>query len=188
MKPLTSVGVKILETLNGEKLELEISLAQLHDAKKIVEFLNQVGGESDFLTFGFNQFPYSVEEELKIIRDSLEKESSLMLIGKINCRIIAHLFLDISSQPRLSHIGHLGICLKQQYWGLKIGKHLIDIAIIWAKNKSLKKIQLQVRHDNARAVKLYQSSGFKIEGLLTQSIQIDEKSFDEYIMGLDLRN
>lgn len=43
-----------------------ITKASLDDAEDIVNFLNKVGGESDFLTFGLNDFPLSVEDEKKI--------------------------------------------------------------------------------------------------------------------------
>ena len=96
--------------------DLLITKASVEDAKSIVNFLNQVGGESDFLTFGLNEFPLSIEAEEQSILQTLTENGCLMLIGKIKDEIVAHLFLDISSQARLSHIATIGVSVSKKYW------------------------------------------------------------------------
>lgn len=165
---------------------LIIEKAQPQDAKDIIDFLNQVGGESDFLTFGFNEFHISVAEELTIINECLSQNHSLMLIGKINSQIASQLYLDVPSQPRLAHIGYLGLSVKKQFWGMSIGTRMLLEAIRWAKERSLIKIQLQVRIDNLNAIKLYQKFNFTIDGTIKKSLKINEFYYDELLMSLDL--
>lgn len=166
--------------------DLIISKATVKHAEQIVNFLNAVAGETDFLTFGFNEFPLSVAEEEEFISVCLEKNNSLMLVGHVKGEIASQLFIDVSTQPRLSHIGSLGISVSKKYWGMSIGTRMLAAAIAWAKEKNMGKLQLQVRTDNVSAVALYKKSGFIVEGTITRSIKVHGHYYDEFIMGLPL--
>lgn len=166
--------------------KLIISKAAVDDAPRIVDFLNKVGGESDFLTFGLNAFPFSVEEEKEIILECLEKNLCLMLVAKVDDEVVSQLFLQRSANVRLMHLGDIAVSVGKEYWGKSIGKHMMLTAIEWAKNNGVTKLQLQVRSDNARAIQLYEKLGFVIEGKLTRAIRVNNVYFDDYIMGFEL--
>lgn len=170
------------------KNEFELSILNAHpdDALSIINFLNKVGGETDYLTFGHNEFSISIEDEKNIIAECLATNINLMLIAKINNEIVGQLFLQRSNKSRIRHIAELGITVSKDYWGYGIGSYMIKIAIDWAIKQSISKIQLQVRTDNQRAVDLYKKLGFCIEGTIIRAIKINQIYFDEYIMGLTL--
>lgn len=163
-----------------------IEEARPEDAEKIIAFLNQVGGETDFLTFGLDGFPISKEEEIIIIKKCLNLSSSLMLIGKIDYQIVSQLFIEVSPQPRLAHIGHLGLSVNKDNWGKSIGSRMLTEAIYWAKKRKLAKLQLQVRTDNISAIHLYTKFNFTIEGKIAHSLKIDHILYDDFLMGLNL--
>ncbi|MFH1832236.1 MAG: GNAT family N-acetyltransferase [bacterium] len=165
-------------------LNLTITQAQPDDAKQIITYLNAIGGQTDFLTFGLNEFHISEEEEKTILTQSLKNNLSLFLVGKINNKVISILSLQRSDKARLAHVGELGLSVLQKYWGLSIGKHLMLTGIEWAKNNSITKLQLTVHTNNERAIGLYKKFGFVIEGTLTQTVKIDSTYFDTHIMGL----
>jgi len=175
---------KNIELANN--LTLTISQAIPEDAKQIVVFLNTVGGETDFLTFGANEFPLTVPEEEEAIAQCLEKNLCLMLVGKIGDEIVSQLFLQRSGKLRISHVGDLGVTVSKKYWGNSIGNHMMRVAIEWARDNGITKIQLQVRADNVRAVQLYNKLGFTIEGTVTRALKIGNVYFDDYLMGLHL--
>lgn len=176
--------LKVVNIPNG--INLVIQRPSINDATKIIEFLNEVGGETDFLTFGLNEFPISISEEKATINECLEKNSCLMLIATIDNKIIAQLFLQRSNKTRLAHIGDIAISVSKKYWGLSIGKQMMLTAIEWAEKNNISKIQLQVRSDNNRAIQLYNNLGFIIEGKITRALKINNEYFDDYIMGLEL--
>lgn len=161
-----------------------IEKATIEDAQAVIEFLNAVGGETDFLTFGLNEFPLSVEDEKKIITECISEDRNLMLLGKVNDQIVSQLFLETSTQVRLKHIGHLGLSVFRNYWGQKIGSQILSHAIEWAKQKQLGKLQLQVRTDNHLAIQLYKKFGFVCEGTIVKALRIDNHDFDDFLMGL----
>lgn len=163
---------------------LVISKACVEDAQEIISFLNCVGGETDFLTFGLNKFHVSLVDEIATIFDCLERNVCLMLVGKIENDIVAQLFLQRSDNLRLAHIGEIGVSVCRQHWGKSIGRLMMEAAIEWSRNSGVGKLQLQVRVDNQRAVQLYNKLGFVIEGTITRALKINELYFDEYLMGL----
>ncbi len=168
------------------KLELMISKASLNDAENIVPFLNQIGGETDFLTFGLNEFPLSISEEKEMIATCINSNQYLIAVGKIDQAIVSQLFIDRSNQPRLSHIGHLGVSVSKQYWQQGIGKHMILFALDWAKLSGVTKLNLDVRTDHHAALNLYKNLGFHIEGHISRAIKINETYFDNYQMGMNI--
>jgi RimJ/RimL family protein N-acetyltransferase len=77
--------------------------------------------------------------------------------------------------------------VRREYWGLGIGSLMLDTLIEWARGAGfVKKIDLRVRTDNPRAIRLYQSRGFVIEGILRREMFLREEYFDLYWMGLQL--
>ena len=105
--------LKEIILLNNNK-KLVISKACVDDAPQLVSFLNAVGGETDYLTFGLNEFHFSISEEMKFISKCLEINQCLMLVGKIDEEIVSQIYLDRSNNPRLSHIGDIGISVKKK--------------------------------------------------------------------------
>lgn len=168
----------------SDGIDLIISKASPEDAAPTVDFLNKVGGETDFLTFGLNEFPFSVSEEEHMIKDCLERDICLMLIAKVGEEIVSQLFLQRSDKPRLMHVGDVAITVSKNYWGKSIGVHMMQVALAWAKSKNITKIQLQVRTDNERAIKLYEKLGFQIEGTITRALKVGNVYFDDHLMGL----
>ena len=68
---------------------LTIRKASPSDAKYIVEYLNIVGGESDNLLFGKNEFHLSEQDEAKYIDNMNSSENSIMIIGIIDNIIVS---------------------------------------------------------------------------------------------------
>ena len=57
------------------------------------------------------------------------------------------------------YFGYIG---EKDYWGIGIGKYLIEYIEKIAKIKQLESIYLKVREDNVRAIKLYKKMNYQI--------------------------
>ena len=74
----------------------------------------------------------------------------------------------------------------KKHWGLGVGKALLSKAIeYFNSNKELTKLELEVRSDNNRAIKLYKKFGFKIEGEIAQYFHVNDISYSGYMMGIE---
>lgn len=166
---------------NGK--ELIIRVAQVDEAQEFLDYVNQCGKETDFLGFGKEGIGLNLEEEKAYFKSFTPK--NFMLVAIVDNKIVGSCSLRTNeSRVRLKHIGVLGITILKDYWGIGIGKFVMSSAIKRGKEAGLTRIELSTRVDNEKAISLYKKLRFEIEGQLKNSIYIDGKYFDNYIMGL----
>lgn len=165
--------------------EIIIREAKLTDAFKLSEYMMEIPKESDFLTFGENEIKVTPEIEGEIISSMQDKNNSIMLLALIDGEIAGNCTFRAGEKIRVRHTGELGITVRREYWGLAVGTLLMDALIYWAKEtKIIRKINLRVRTDNYKAIKLYEKFGFEREGILRRDFLINGKFYDSILMGL----
>lgn len=141
-------------------MDIIIEKANPCDAAALLEYLRQVGGETDNLTFGSEGLPISVEEEVAYMEQLANSKDSIMLIAKENNRIIGNAALTRMPR-RMSHRGDFAISVLKDYWNKGIGTRLLERVIVFAKENDFSMIDLQVRCDNLPAIHLYEKYGFE---------------------------
>lgn len=98
-------------------------------------------------------------------------------------KVVGIVGLNVSSNPRTNHTASLGIMVHKAYQGIGIGKKLmteiLDLADNWLMTI---RIELGVFTDNEKAINLYKSFGFVIEGTRKYAAIKNGKYADEYIM------
>jgi L-phenylalanine/L-methionine N-acetyltransferase len=115
-------------------------------------------------------------------------ESEHMLVAEVEedgiKKVVGVIGMHVSKNPRLSHSASIGIMVHTDYQGKGIGKamfsKIIDLADNWL---MLVRLELSVFKDNERAIKLYKSLGFEIEGIKKYAAIRNGKYEDEYFMG-----
>jgi RimJ/RimL family protein N-acetyltransferase len=93
---------------------------------------------------------------------------------------------DVLPKPRpaMRHSGVLGIGVLDSYRGRGIGTALLETTLNAARNKGLTRIELFVRTDNERAIKLYRKFGFVVEGVLRKHMLIGGAYRESYLMSV----
>ena len=141
----------------------------------LLEYLKQVGGETDNLTFGSEGIPFSVEAEAGFIAGMDKSCDNIMLIAKDGEKIVG--CASLSRLPRrMKHRGDFASSVAKEYWNRGIGGQLLDRVIAFAKKNDFEIIDLQVRSDNKRAIHLYEKYGFKKIGEHPAFFKIDNKN------------
>ena len=69
-------------------MSIRIEKATPSDAAKLLEYLKQVGGETDNLTFGLEGMPFSVEAEAEFISGMENSIDNIMLLAKCDEKIV----------------------------------------------------------------------------------------------------
>jgi RimJ/RimL family protein N-acetyltransferase len=157
------------------------------DAGPLLEYLRQVGGETDNLTFGAEGPGLTESEERDYLARVAESDNSLAILAVVEATIVGGLTFDGGRRPRLRHVGEFGISVAQEYAGVGIGRALIEYMIAWAeRSRVVRKINLKVRVDNAGAIRLYQRMGWVYEGRTTRDTLIDGQLNDCLLMGRDV--
>lgn len=169
--------------INNEKVIIRKS--NKSDAKALIEYLNVIGGESDFLTFGIGEFGRNVEKEENFIENISSKENALSIVAEVNGKVVGNLNFSGGPRQRTAHSGEFGISVLKEYWGNGIGEELIKYLISWSKSSGIiRKIDLKTRTDNTRGIHLYKKLGFSEEGIVRRDFSINGEFYDSLLMGL----
>lgn len=159
------------------------------DAQELLDYLDIIGGESDFLTFGAEGLGITLEEEEAFIEGNMNQDNGLFIVVVLEGKIIGNLNFAGGVKQRTRHTGEFGVSVLKEFWGQGIGRELITYLIDWAKDTGIvTKINLKVRSDHEKGMKLYKSLGFIEEGIQTRDFLIEGKYYDSLIMGLELYN
>ena len=118
---------------------LEIREAYSKDAHQVLEFVNKVCRESDFLTFGPSEFEINEDEEKKILNEFHRSENQLYLLATIEKKIVAFLTFAAKNRPRIRHSGEFSMVVQQKYWRFGIGSILVDILQKWAHTANIRR-------------------------------------------------
>lgn len=159
----------------------------VEDTRAVLDYVERISGESDFLSFGPGEFELTEPEEEDFIRKCRASDNQLYILGSIDNTIVSTLVFSAGRRPRVRHSGEFSMSARRQYWGLGIGSLMLDTLIAWARDTQIvKKISLRVRTDNQRAIRLYERKGFVNEGTIRKEILLDGSYFDHHCMGLEL--
>jgi RimJ/RimL family protein N-acetyltransferase len=173
--------------MNGQAaMNYRIEKPSPEDAEQMLEYLKQVGSESDNLSFGPEGLPFSASEERDFIEASQNSKTQVWFVAKDNGRIIGDCSIDALPR-RFSHRGELGISVIRDYWNKGIGSALMKKALETAKNSlHLEIITLEVKSDNYPAIHVYEKFGFEKFGTYRKFFKKGTDYFDADYMNLYL--
>ncbi len=165
-----------------EQGNVAIQSAQASDCEELLAFIRTVNGETDFLARGAEGFYMTAKDERRFIEDKRNNPKELFLTARYNGLLVGTLSFCSSPLIRYSHKGSFGISILKDYWGLGIGKKLIETMIEWADANGIVKTTLEVDSLNQRAIHLYKSFGFQEEGFFRMDRQMENKEFRDSIV------
>lgn len=84
----------------------------------------------------------------------------------------------------VQHRGSLGMGVLPAWRGRGLGRRLLEACIASSWARGLTRIELEVRVDNAPAIRLYERVGFGHEGIKRQAIRVDGVHVDTHAMSL----
>lgn len=167
---------------------ITIRKASVEDAQVIINYLDQIGKESDNLTFGEEGIGYTLEDEVKMIQGYEENLNSTMFISLDSNQIVSIGNLSASKRERTKHVSVLGISVLKSHWNMGIGKQMMNTLIDFAKQApDTKAVHLEVRSDNRIAIHLYESVGFKKNSTIPEMMFIQDNYYDIDLMILSVK-
>ncbi|MFP4478074.1 MAG: N-acetyltransferase family protein [Candidatus Izemoplasmatales bacterium] len=168
-------------------MDYHVKLAAKDDAKEVLAYLKKIGSETDFLLFGPEGVPMTLEQEEAFLEKVNQTPYSRMYLVKDNNQIIGNGYIHANPRSRIQHKAEIAISVLEAYWGKGVGKLLMKTLIDYAKETSfIETIYLDVVSDNTRAIKLYEKFGFKTYGINERAIKINNDYHDWLLMRLDL--
>lgn len=157
------------------------------DAQRMIELVRAVDEQSIFLSREPGEFSISVEEERRIIEERKNSPLILWIAAELDGRLVGLCEATIAPRLRYRHKATFAICVCKPYWGMGIGRAMLERCITWCRDQGLKKAELVVDTGNDRALALYRSLGFREEGRIKMHRRLADGSYrDSYMMGLML--
>jgi RimJ/RimL family protein N-acetyltransferase len=166
------------------RLPVHIRKARPEDAGEILACLQKISQETEFLSMGIEGPRYTLEEQRAFLVSAQNDPGSLYLIAFRDEQVVGLLSFSAGKRKRISHAGEFTLAILQDWGGMGIGKAMLHRLISWSHANGIHKINLEVRTENKRAVDLYLSCGFIIEGLITRTVFYNGGYHDSYAMGL----
>lgn len=106
-----------------------------------------------------------------------------VVVAEFEGRLVGMVGLHLSSGKK-RHVGSVGISVDTALQGQGVGRQLLTTVLDLADNVlGLVRVELEVIHDNDRAIRLYESLGFAHEGCKRMDLMRDGRYIDTLVMG-----
>ncbi len=184
MSTRPEVFERVIETSSGEVVRIYEPTRE--DAAIAIDYLELIGGESDFLTFGLGEFGRDVAYEEEFFESKRQSETDIALIARSSRGdVVGMLSFGTGARARMRHSGEFGVSVFKRCQGEGIASAMLSMLIDWvSRNDVVRKVNLFVREDNHGAIALYLKFGFVIEGRIEKAMCVDGIYYDDYAMGL----
>lgn len=164
-----------------------IENARPEDAAAILDYLKVVGGETDNLNMDAKGLPTTVENEESFLRSMIDSADGAMYAAKAGGEIIG--IANVSRlKRRMNHRASIGISVRQCAWSCGVGTALMEALLAFARKNGIEQLELEVRSDNGRAIRLYEKFGFTKVGTIPAFLKVNGEDFACDYMALSLKN
>lgn len=126
-----------------------------------------------------------MEQEQAFLQSTLEDSDSAQYVVKHGDAIVANASIQ-RFRRRMSHRAEVAVSVAKDYWGRGIGGALMETLISFARERGIRQLNLEVRSDNIRAIRLYEKFGFQKLVTFPAFFRIDGRDVDFDLMNLDL--
>jgi ribosomal protein S18 acetylase RimI-like enzyme len=149
---------------------LLVRASRPEDSASLLEGLRSVVAERKY--FIVEDAPWTVEmlaSEALRLSDPAEGAALVAVspaqAGGDSGPVLGYCRLIRGGPPHTDHLAELGIWVIARQRGAGVGRALLEASVRWAERSGVRKLQLGVFPHNGRAIGLYASMGFGVEGL-----------------------
>jgi ribosomal protein S18 acetylase RimI-like enzyme len=144
---------------------IRVRQAAIEDADECLELYRRVLEEGRWFITDPDEFAGTLAWQCRAIQDFQRRDNGAFFVACRGREIVGVLTLQGGHLRRMAHAAKLEVFVDSSARGLGVGRRLLQTAIDWAEaHPDLRKVGLAVFEDNARALSLYRSFGFEIEG------------------------
>ena len=152
------------------------------DGKEVFEVFNQTHAETDYLLSYPDENSYDPEQEAQFLNEKTNSPDEIEIVAVVDGKIAGMAGIEaLGKKYKLQHRAELGISILKEYWGLGLGKALMNACIRCAKEAGYKQLELNVVAENERAVALYKSFGFVEFGRNPKGFNSRTSGFQELV-------
>lgn len=152
------------------------------DGKEVFEVFNLTHAETDYLLSYPDENSYDPEQEAQFLEEKTNSSNEIEIIAVVDGKIAGTAGIEsVGKKYKLQHRAELGISVLKEFWGLGLGKALMNACIQCAKKAGYKQLELNVVAENERAIALYKSFGFVEFGRNPKGFNSRTSGFQELV-------
>jgi putative acetyltransferase len=161
-----------------ERAEIVVRAQEPADVPEVTELLNQPRA-----VWGTLQIPFTSVASREKRYAGLDPQNA-RLVATLGGKVVGSAGMERFTHHRRAHAATLGMAVHDAYAGRGAGTALmaalVDLADRWW---NIRRLELDVYADNARAIALYERFGFEREGLRRDYAWRDGAYVDSLVMG-----
>ena len=170
-----------------KRIRIEVRAAEITDVEALTQLFTHRNAYAQTL-----QLPF---QSLEVWRKRLthKDDTHHSLVATVNGEIVGNLGLTRLTRARRAHVGEIGMAVRDDWQGKGVGTALMEAALDLADNwLGLRRLELNVYADNARAFALYRKFGFEVEGThraysVRNGVYVDSLSMARLIEGPQIK-
>ena len=166
-----------------KEMDYNIRKIESYDIEKRMIFMERIATESDDLSFSAGEIISTFEREKELVKNCIDSSNHYCIVTEYKDEIIGSLYFISGGRARNKHVGEFSVYVLKRYWGEGIATEMISSLLLWAKQNDKTKINLKVKEDNFRAIKLYEKIGFEVEGNQKREFLINGRYYGALLMG-----
>ncbi|MCB0066098.1 MAG: GNAT family N-acetyltransferase [Caldilinea sp.] len=111
-------------------------------------------------------------------------QTYVLIVAEMGHTVMGHLRLFPDGYAHSDrHVLDVGLALREGYRGLGIGSHMLNLASRWAAGAGYEKLTGSILANNFRALHLFLSRGYHIEGRRLKQYRLNGSFVDEILVG-----
>jgi RimJ/RimL family protein N-acetyltransferase len=162
--------------------EVEVREIREGDAEAFLDLSIRIDAETDFMMLEAGERATTAGEQRERIKGILSKENQTILVASRGGQLVGYLVAIGGEFRRIRHRAYVVVGVLQAFTGRQIGTRLFTALETWARRHGIDRLELTVRTDNERAIRLYTKTGFEIEGVKRRSLKVKGSAVNEYYM------
>lgn len=160
---------------------MNIRQARPEDSRCFLELMKQLDHETEFMLLEPGERTTTVEDMEQYLH-SIIKSNSLLLILFDGQKAVGFISAKRGAANRIKHSAYIVCGILKDYRGKGQGKLLFQELLKWAPENGITRLELTVMTHNEKAILLYRSMGFEVEGKLVHSMIVNGVYVDQYSM------
>ena len=146
-------------------VELLVRNAVALDARALRDVMQRTHAETDYLLSYSDEQSGDDEQEARSLEETERSCNEVELVAVVDGKIVGSAGVTaVGSRRKVLHRVRFGISVLQEYWGMGIGRVLMDACIDCARRAGCTQLELEVVANNERALSLYRRVGFEEYG------------------------
>ena len=161
---------------------LAVRVATERDVPALIALINQLAREARLL-FVVPVDPETGAEDLRqFLQATAASGNNAVLVAGCGGELVGLATATGGVHPAKRATVEIGIGVLAGHQGLGIGRALMAGLENWAREAGIHRLQLPVVTTNAPAIALYRKCGFAVEGTLSDSVQVEGRHVDQFMM------